>query len=134
MPWCPQCGVEYRDGFSACSECRVSLVAELPRETAAPEATGSTQEWVVVAVYSAAEDADLALGFLRSEGIDAELVGSQVQPLPVEEHTAGEHLVQVPWTELERAAALLADADQGRLTIGEQDAPATADGGEESTS
>jgi putative signal transducing protein len=28
--YCPQCHVEYRDGFSECTDCRVPLVAELP--------------------------------------------------------------------------------------------------------
>jgi len=89
---------------------------------------------MVVGVYAAAEEAELAVGFLRSEGVNAELAGSEVQPLPVEEHTAGEYLVEVPRAEAERAAALLVDANEGRLALGERDAPATADEGEGSTS
>lgn len=29
--WCPQCGDEYRPGFSGCSDCRVPLVDEKPQ-------------------------------------------------------------------------------------------------------
>ena len=32
--YCPQCRVEYREGFTECSDCRVPLVAELPAESA----------------------------------------------------------------------------------------------------
>lgn len=28
--YCPECQVEYRDGFVECADCRVPLVAELP--------------------------------------------------------------------------------------------------------
>lgn len=30
MPWCPQCGAEYREGFVTCAKCGVALVAERP--------------------------------------------------------------------------------------------------------
>ncbi len=29
MPWCPNCGVEYRQGYKTCIECQVELLAEL---------------------------------------------------------------------------------------------------------
>ncbi len=28
--YCPQCGIEYRDGFTECSDCRVPLLAGTP--------------------------------------------------------------------------------------------------------
>jgi hypothetical protein len=31
--YCPECGVEYRPGFSRCSDCLVPLAAERPRHT-----------------------------------------------------------------------------------------------------
>jgi len=31
MPWCPQCGGEYRKGIPTCSKCEVGLVAEMPQ-------------------------------------------------------------------------------------------------------
>jgi hypothetical protein len=30
--FCPECGVEYREGFTLCSDCNVELVAILPEE------------------------------------------------------------------------------------------------------
>jgi hypothetical protein len=30
MVYCPQCGVEYRDGFTECSDCHVPLLAGTP--------------------------------------------------------------------------------------------------------
>lgn len=32
--WCPKCKSEYREGFTLCSECGATLVAELPKEPA----------------------------------------------------------------------------------------------------
>jgi len=29
--YCPKCGVEYRESFTACADCRVALVAEKPQ-------------------------------------------------------------------------------------------------------
>ena len=34
MLYCPQCGAEYREGYSSCSDCHVLLVRERPANTA----------------------------------------------------------------------------------------------------
>ncbi len=28
MPWCPNCRVEYREGYKTCSDCNIELVTE----------------------------------------------------------------------------------------------------------
>lgn len=32
MPWCPNCKMEYQDGFTVCSDCKTELVDELEKE------------------------------------------------------------------------------------------------------
>jgi hypothetical protein len=39
MPWCPKCGIEYREGFETCSDCGVGL-----SETPVSVETGSVPE------------------------------------------------------------------------------------------
>ncbi len=64
--FCPECQVEYREGFTECSDCRVALVEELPEESesAAPLET-------VVLILS--EDGDFinqATALLKDEKIE----------------------------------------------------------------
>lgn len=33
MPWCPKCGAEFREGFTACNTCHVKLVGHKPDGT-----------------------------------------------------------------------------------------------------
>lgn len=30
--WCPKCGVEYREGFDTCTDCRIQLIESNPRQ------------------------------------------------------------------------------------------------------
>jgi len=68
MPWCPECRVEYRDGFGRCSECQVDLIATLPED-----GDGDGQEWVEVGVFPTPVAAELAQGYLQGAGVEAEL-------------------------------------------------------------
>ena len=65
MPWCPECGAQYRDGFARCSECDVALVATLP----VGEEVVPGPEWVEVAGYTTEDEAWLAHGLLEERGI-----------------------------------------------------------------
>ncbi len=48
MPWCPKCGMEYRNGFKACSECGIELVDELEQKK--EEATDYDKEVLLTSV------------------------------------------------------------------------------------
>jgi len=50
MPFCPNCGCEYRPGVDVCPECGMSLLVSLPRE---PARAG---EEPLVAVYEAPDE------------------------------------------------------------------------------
>jgi Putative prokaryotic signal transducing protein len=66
--YCPQCGVEYRAGFTECSDCHVPLSAETP----APESVGpSTPLLGLVVVLETNDRIQLALakGLLEDAGI-----------------------------------------------------------------
>lgn len=62
--YCPQCGVEYREGFATCSDCQVALVPAIPPQTAA-----TALRWVAVFESNDALTIGLAKGTLEDCGI-----------------------------------------------------------------
>jgi hypothetical protein len=64
--YCPKCKAEYRKGFTKCSECQIGLVPELPKE-----ASRRDPKLKVVTRYLSRTEAELALGALQSNGIEA---------------------------------------------------------------
>lgn len=62
--YCPQCRVEYRDGFSRCSDCQVALVPGV-----APEILDSPLDLVTVFESNDAFVIGLAKGALEDSGI-----------------------------------------------------------------
>ena len=81
--WCPNCGAEYREGFSTCSDCGVALVDTQP----APEPKQhehdfghgpfSPEDDTVEFLRTNAIEADVIVARLRSEGIPAVVFGSE---------------------------------------------------------
>ena len=65
--FCPECKVEYRQGFVECSDCQVPLVPELPEESV--EARGSIE---LVTILRSGNDAaiSVAQSLLEDAGID----------------------------------------------------------------
>lgn len=122
MPWCPQCGVEYREGFNRCSECGVALVSAPPPSPERPAQPGP--EWVEVAGYTTVEEARLAQGLLLEEGIPAEVVDRHVVLSPFPQVDEAEVLLLVPPEDADRADGLLARAEAG-----EDELPEDADAG-----
>lgn len=67
--FCPKCKCEYRDGFYECSDCAVSLVAELPEET--------PREYQFVKVKESCNPAEISYlqSLLDAEGIPFHVSG-----------------------------------------------------------
>ena len=76
--YCPQCGCEYRDGFSECADCRVPLLAGTP-----PQKTGDPTLGLVV-VLETNDRIQLALvqGLLEAEGIPFFILGEIATLVP----------------------------------------------------
>ena len=67
MPWCPECKIEYRDGFKVCSDCGSELVEEKPPEE--PTSEEKAPEYDVEAFLVSAGnnvEADLIEALLES--------------------------------------------------------------------
>lgn len=126
MPYCPTCGVEYREGFTRCSDCDVALVAEPPAEPAAPGA-----EWVPVASFVTAEEAGLARGLLAGVGIAAAVVDRHVVELPVPQVDTARITLLVPPEQAAAAATVLERAEAGEVMLPEEDLEVDQAGEEE---
>ena len=66
--YCPQCGVEYREGFTACSDCGIPLVAGTPPPEP-PSAFDPNLDLVVVLETNDSVQLALAKGMLEDAGI-----------------------------------------------------------------
>jgi len=118
MPWCPQCGTEYREGFERCSDCGAALVAEAPPE---PAASALGAEWVAVAGYATDEEARLAQGLLAERGIPAAVVNHQAKVYPFPQVDVAEVELLVAPADLERADRELERAETGEDEITDAD-------------
>src|SRR5690242_240352 len=77
--FCPQCRVEYRDGFSRCTDCRVLLVPKLPP----PERRESSRLPPLVTILRTGDAflLGMAKSLLDSEGIRYLAKGETLQDL-----------------------------------------------------
>jgi hypothetical protein len=121
VPWCPQCGVEYREGFVRCSDCGVLLVTTPPDEPGPPAKPGA--EWVEAASYSTVEEARLARGLLEEQGVPAEVVDRHVVLNPFPQVDEAGVLLLVPPEAAERARDVLARAEAGEDRLTEDSEP-----------
>jgi len=67
MMICPKCEVEYQEGFTQCTDCKVDLVQIPSQETPAKSFAGKL---VVIKTFLQIIDVHLARGKLESEGIE----------------------------------------------------------------
>ncbi len=128
MPWCPRCGVEYREGFDRCSECGVELVAapppsgvEDPGDSEGDAAPPSV--WLTAGVFTTPEEAEIARGYLHAAGIAAEIIDKEMHVQPYGMSLLGEVFLRVPPSELGRAKRLLADVERGHAVLPDENDP-----------
>jgi len=109
--YCPQCGGEYREGFSECADCEVALVAQPSESEALPDSE-------IVTILEVGDPALLALAesLLLEEGIPYNKKGEYLQDLfalgrfpsgfnPI----VGRIAIQVPEEYVEGATKILKD-------------------------
>ena len=120
MSWCPKCGAEYREGFTRCADCGVALVAERPEGLPAEEGDSRMgPDWEAAGTFSSYEEAELAQGFLRSNGIDAEVLDPRTHDPELAVGVLDELNVMVAPADLAQSRDLLARAARGELTLDE---------------
>jgi hypothetical protein len=106
--YCPQCGVEYREGFSECADCLVPLVTGDPqKETDAP-AAGAVE---LVTVLETGDWVEISLvgGVLHDAGIACAITAGK------DISNQGVYFVQVAKEDEADARAVLAPPDQAEL-------------------
>lgn len=121
MPWCPECGTEYRKGFTQCKDCRIPLGDKMP----VPKSEFVDSEQVRETLLTIVRD---EVEFTRIES----LMGEAGIPVLKKHHGSGEYLelymgtspygieIYVPYEAHSRAKALLSgeepldgDSEQG---------------------
>ena len=101
--YCLQCGDEFVAGITACPDCEVPLVNELPRaESEPPEA----EELVTVATFRNLFDASVARGALESAGIPAFVPGENMGSFALDRTGAGRDWVEMKVSPTDRGRAL----------------------------
>jgi hypothetical protein len=120
--WCPNCGAEYRPGFTHCPDCDVDLVAEVPAE---PSPVGRGVSGLVdvdlgpspVEVFiGPVIEAEMMRAVLEGSGIPCASSGSGLQGaypglFP--------HRLIVSWDDAERAREIILAARTGELDLGD---------------
>lgn len=115
MPYCAECGVEYREGVLTCSDCGATLEeGALPPDVYGPA-------WIPVATFASPEDAALARGFLQEQGIEAEVVSPERRIFPIHRVVASETVLAVPPEHAAAARELLQQAEQGAAVLAEDE-------------
>ena len=124
MSWCPKCGAEYREGFTRCADCDVALVDERPVDIPVEgDESRLGPDWEVAGTFSSYEEAEIALGFLRSNGIDAEVLDPRTHDPELAVGALDELNVMVAPADLASARELLDRAARGELALEDDAAP-----------
>jgi len=107
---CPECGTEFREGITVCSDCGIPLADEPPAERDEPEWTGlvtvlETSDFSLLLVAKSVLESAGIPYFAKGEGVQdlfgAGRIGSGFNPL------VGPVQLQVPEERAQEAAVLL---------------------------
>ncbi len=105
--FCPSCRAEYVPGVEACPDCEAVLVHELRDE---PE---REIEWAELMTLTDETEAQMACGFLESEGVPCNLESLVFHAEPFKFGPLAKVRLHVPRADLERARKLLSDQLSG---------------------
>jgi hypothetical protein len=125
--FCPQCKAEYRQGFTRCADCEVLLVCELPAAAIVPLDTvdpGDPQEDPFCSFWSgddARVHAELC-GLLGEQGIPQKTIRRQDHLFNWNTRSAFE--IGVPFSQFDKAEAIVKDAYGGESEAVSEDVPA----------
>jgi hypothetical protein len=119
MPFCPSCREEFREGFTRCSDCGATLVAELPPPSP-PAQEVDPEAWEEVAETGQIFEAELMAMRIREAGIEVQVVDQTFHQEPLTNRDFARVRVLVPPGRAEEARDILAsqeplsdDADVG---------------------
>jgi transcription initiation factor TFIIIB Brf1 subunit/transcription initiation factor TFIIB len=104
VPFCPSCGVEYREGVTLCADCGVGL-SEAPPPDAQPV------EWMTVEETGDEAEAAIVEGFLFEQGITVRVLSHHDREFPTTIGALSTVEVQVPLDDLDRALEILEALD-----------------------
>lgn len=69
MLWCPNCKIEYRQGYTHCSDCNAELVKELATLSERSNGGENSEEWVFLMKLKDDRELDIIEPLLMSYGI-----------------------------------------------------------------
>ncbi len=120
--YCPQCGTEYRSGFTTCSDCGVLLVGvESGALDRRQGETPTLHPLKAVFLTGRRSEAELVRSFLDAHSIEAHVWSSGLSPWRIEAalteitglaNDFGSHRVMVPDDDSEQAEALLVEIER----------------------